>query len=80
MGTEGVVITSNIQDGVVLAASVVPSVAVVGTVATGAKGDTGPQGPVGPTGPQGPKGDPGITVSAIPPSSPQLNDLWLDIS
>lgn len=47
---------------------------------TGATGPTGPEGPQGPQGIQGATGDPGITVSATAPSSPTLNDLWLDIS
>ena len=33
----------------------------------------------GPAGPQGPQGDPGITVSSTAPSSPSVNDLWLEI-
>lgn len=27
----------------------------------------------------GPKGDPGIVVSSSPPSSPKLNELWVQI-
>lgn len=46
----------------------------------GPTGSTGPTGPTGATGPQGPTGNPGITVSATAPSSPALNELWLDIS
>jgi hypothetical protein len=36
------------------------------------------QGPPG-VGPQGPQGNPGIIVSATPPSNPQINDLWLQV-
>jgi hypothetical protein len=38
------------------------------------KGDKGDPGPRGPTGPIA------IYISATPPASPQLNQLWLDIS
>lgn len=34
---------------------------------------------IGTPGAQGPQGDPGITVSSVAPSSPQVNDLWLEI-
>jgi hypothetical protein len=37
-------------------------------------------GAAGAKGDKGDKGDPGITVSATAPSSPSVNDLWLDIS
>lgn len=33
----------------------------------------------GPPGPEGPPSDQ-ITVSATPPSSPDVNDLWVDLS
>lgn len=51
--------------------------------AVGAVGPTGPTGATGATGAKGDKGDtgdPGITVSATAPSSPALNQLWLDTS
>ena len=50
----------------------------------GPQGATGPTGPIGPTGPTGPTGATGgnvpITVSATAPSSPNVNDLWINIS
>jgi len=54
----------------------------------GPKGDTGATGSAGAQGAKGDKGDPGIvavgfakiTVSAIPPASPAVGDLWIDIS
>lgn len=62
----------------------------------GPKGDTGLQGPkgdtgdVGPQGIQGPKGDTGtagasytgpkITTASVAPSSPAVNDVWIDTS
>jgi hypothetical protein len=54
---------------------------------TGATGAQGPQGPQGTTGAQGPQGVPGtsytgptITVSNTAPSSPAINDIWIDTS
>lgn len=54
---------------------------------TGATGAQGPQGPQGITGAQGPQGVPGtsytgptITVSNTAPSSPAINDIWIDTS
>lgn len=43
-----------------------------------AKVTTGGVGPVGPAGPTG--GIVPITVSASAPSSPNVNDLWIDLS
>lgn len=44
----------------------------------------GPPGPTGSTGATGPQGATGgivpITVSAVAPVGPNLNDLWIDIS
>lgn len=37
----------------------------------------GPPGPIGPEGPQGPSGTI-VAVGPTPPSSPNVNDLWVD--
>jgi hypothetical protein len=57
------------------------------TGAQGPQGATGAQGPQGATGAQGPQGVPGtsytgptITVSNTAPSSPAINDIWIDTS
>ena len=50
---------------------------VVGPV--GDTGPTGPSGSTGPTGPTGSTGDAGIVVSPTAPSSPVLNQLWLQV-
>jgi hypothetical protein len=39
----------------------------------------GTRGPPGPAGPPGPPG-PAITISDTPPSSPNINDVWIDTS
>lgn len=44
------------------------------------QGPSGPPGTQGAAGAAGPRGLPGITVAALPPDDPQVNDLWLDIS
>jgi hypothetical protein len=47
----------------------------------GAAGTTGPTGPAGVTGPTGPTGaTPPIKVQATAPSSPAVNDVWIDTS
>jgi hypothetical protein len=52
---------------------------------TGSTGDAGPTGPTGsvgdtgPTGPTGSTGDAGIVVGPTAPSSPTLNQLWLQV-
>lgn len=50
------------------------------TGATGSAGAVGPTGPAGPTGATGATGaaGTGIAVGTTAPSSPAVNDLWLD--
>lgn len=52
---------------------------LIDTPSLGDIGDGGGAGPTGPQGPPGQTGNPGIVVSATPPTNPAINDLWLQI-
>ena len=68
--------TVGIVDGIIVG----PAGPAGPTGATGAAGAVGPTGPAGPTGATGATGaaGTGIAVGTTAPSSPAVNDLWLD--
>jgi hypothetical protein len=58
------------------------SAAFYATQATAGATNQGPPSLVGAIGPAGPQGSPGtiVSVGVTPPTDPETNDLWVDIS